>query len=235
MARWIPSTLILCAALCCSACSDVGTPLPELTPEINATLRPMPLLFAPGDVISVRFPYKVEWDHQTTVGADGRAMFHGIGSMAVAGLTLDELNRRLQEAYAPKLTVSDVSVLVITRAARNVVVMGEVGRSGAIPLEGRMTFLDAIARAGGPLKATAYLEHTLLIRWFPEENRQVVWNIDACVDNWSGPVPLVLQPYDVIFIPNKPVDRVNIWVDQYIRQMLPFPGVNPTTVFIASP
>ncbi|MFO0982790.1 MAG: polysaccharide biosynthesis/export family protein [Planctomycetota bacterium] len=226
---WLPVMLVL------DGCSNVGTPLPQLTPEINATLRPMPLLLAPGDTLSVRFPNKSQWDHQTTVGADGRAMFHAIDSMEVAGLTIDELNKRLREAYLAKLTVPEVSVFVTTRAARNVIVMGEVSRPGAIPIEGRMSLLDAIGRAGGPIKTTAYLEHTLLIRWFPEENRQVVWNIDACVENWGGPIPLLLQPYDVVFIPNKPIDRVDTFVDQYIRQMLPFPGVNPTTVFVASP
>jgi hypothetical protein len=38
-------------------------------------------------------------------------------------------------------------------------------------------------------------------------------------------VPLYLQPYDVVFIPNTPIDEVAIWVDNHIRRMIPVPYV----------
>jgi hypothetical protein len=33
-----------------------------------------------------------------------------------------------------------------------------------------------------------------------------------------------LQARDVVFVPNTAIDDVNIWVDQYIRKMIPIPG-----------
>ena len=86
-----------------------------------------------------------------------------------------------------------------------------------------MTFPEALARAGGPKKESAALASTMLIRWSAGTGKQLAWKLDARPEQWTGQTPLYLQPYDVIYIPNTPVDEVAIWVDNYIRRMIPFP------------
>ena len=51
--------------------------------------------------------------------------------------------------------------------------------------------------------------------------------IDAREENWGGAEPLFLQAYDVVWIPNTPIDEVGIWIDNYIRRMIPFPYIVP--------
>ena len=110
------------------------------------------------------------------------------------------------------------------KVPRTIIVMGEVVTPGSVTLEGaRMTLVEAIGKAGGPLKATARLDKTYLIRWDPETRRQIAWTIDAELENWTSPEPIYLQPFDVIFIPNTPIDKLDIWVDKYIRQLIPVP------------
>jgi len=204
--------------------------LHELASEINATLESGPLRLGPGDRIEVRFPRRTEWDHSVTVRADGRASFLFLDEMSVAGLTMESLDRTLTEAYQDRgvMVDADLTINLVEIAPRNAVVMGEVNTPGPVPIEGgRLSFLEAIGRAGGPIKETALLEEAVLVRWVPEEGQQRVWHINAGVDSWQGGTPILLQAHDLIFVPNTGIDDVDIWVDQYIRQMIPIPGFVP--------
>jgi hypothetical protein len=49
-----------------------------------------------------------------------------------------------------------------------------------------------------------------------------------------GSKQILLQANDLIFVPNTPIDDVNIWIDQYIRLMIPFPYLIPTTLIFPS-
>ncbi|HVQ25230.1 MAG TPA: hypothetical protein VMV01_08630, partial [Planctomycetota bacterium] len=116
-------------------------------------------------------------------------------------------------------------------ASRTIYVMGEVRHPGPLTLspDRRMTMLEALAAAEGPRKETAYLAQLLLVRWNASTGQQISWVMDASEEYWTGAVPLYLQPYDIVFIPNTPIDDVDIWVDNYIRRIIPFPYVVSTS------
>ena len=103
--------------------------------------------------------------------------------------------------------------------------MGEVGTPGEIEIgnDGRLTLLEAIGQAGSFNRRSAYLAATLLVRWDPSEQKQLAWRIDARPDHWDAQVPILLQPFDVVYIPNTPVWGAGIWVDNWIRRMIPLP------------
>ena len=104
-----------------------------------------------------------------------------------------------------------------------VYVVGEVLQPGAVPMHNQeLNLVEAISKAGGPDKRTALLQDIVLVRRVENKSR-VMWHIDARIDYWGSPVPIVMQRDDVIFVPNTAIDDVNIWVDQYIRLMIPFP------------
>ena len=196
----------------------------EVATEINATLHTGPFVIGAGDVLEIRFNNRTEWNQSVRVRPDGRSTFPLLEEMVAGGNTLAQLQEKLTREYAKILQQPDISLNVSAVAARHVVVMGEVRDPGEIAIEGsRMSLVEAIGRAGGPIKETALLTNVLLVRWAPEHNRQMAWRIDARVDYWGAPVPLLLQPYDVVFVPNTPIDNVDIWIDQYIRRLLPFP------------
>ena len=85
----------------------------------------------------------------------------------------------------------------------------------------------AIGKAGSFSTNTAWLSNTLLVRWDPATQTQRHWVIDARPEHWVGREPLLLQSFDVIYIPNTKIDRVGIWVDNFIRRLLPFPFFFP--------
>lgn len=220
------NTCALALLLAASACQTAGgPPLSSIASKINSTLEPNTLLLGVGDKLAVRFPYSPTWNQEVEIISDGSASFMSIGRLIVAGMSLGQLIEALDQAYAPVLEDHELDVVVKSRGARKIYVLGEVKAPGDFELDpdNRLTLLDAFARAGGPLKASAYLAHTQLVRWNASAGKQMSWTIDARDRHWDGAVPLYLQPYDLVYIPNTPVDGVAIWVDNYIRRMLPFP------------
>lgn len=207
-----------------------GPGLGAIAERVNATLEPAEGALAPGDRIEVKFANKLEWNHTVQVQNDGTAGFLSIDRQPVAGLLPAQLDEQLTKAYSEKLGNSDVSVLVEAIGNRSVSVLGEVLEPGevVIPPGRHLTIMDAIARAGGHKKETAWMSSLLLIRWDAKTRKQLAWTIDARPEHWDDPETVLLQPYDVIFIPNTPVDIVAIWVDNYMRRMIPFPYLIPT-------
>jgi protein involved in polysaccharide export with SLBB domain len=223
--RWLRrfAPFALCVAVCsCSAAKGPG--LDEIAPEINATLAANITVVMPGDLLAITFRQKPEYNQETPVLPDGTASLLEIGTVPVAGRTLDQVAELLAEGYQRQSTVPP-SVAIIASAPRTVTVMGEVLEPGAYELgpDGRVTLLAALGQAGGHLKQTAWLSNTLLIRWDPSVQQQRTWVIDARPEHWRGTEPVYLQQHDVIFVPNTNVDEVALWVDNYIRRMIPLP------------
>ena len=222
------SALIPLLLLALGGCeSPGGPPLTEIAEVVNATLEPSVVIFNVGDQIEVRFPYAPDWNQVVDVSPDGSASFVGIGRLVVGGKSPGTLKQSLREAYSLVLENPELEVIVRGLASRTVYVMGEVREPGAIQLfaDRRMTLLEALAAADGPRKESAYLAQLLLVRWSASTGRQLAWVMDATEEHWAGSVPLYLQPYDVVFIPNTPIDDVDIWIDNYIRRVIPFPYI----------
>lgn len=229
-----PRCAVLAATLSLAvlpACTSAGTPIPDLAKEINATRQQGPMRFVPGDRIAVRFASNPTLDQRLDVRPDGRASFLMVGEITVAGKTAEELMKELTTAYTGKLTTPDLSVNIDSSAEateldkpRRIFVLGEVTMPGAFPYNGEdITIPKALAAARGFDKTSAALKAILLVRWLPKENGYHGWKIDAEPEFWGSPNQIFLQPGDVVYVPNTTIDKVDIWVDKYIRQLIPFP------------
>jgi protein involved in polysaccharide export with SLBB domain len=210
------------------ACNAVGKPLPAVVAEINATLEDDRMGLLPGDRLEVRFTEQADWNHETLVQPDGTASFLHLGPLRVGGLSVEALDERLTTAYATTIRQFELTVFIKATGSRSVAVTGAVGEPGFYPIaSGRMTLLEALAAASGADEARANLKDVHLLRWLPVEGQQRIWRIDARTDHWDEAEALLLQPFDVIYVPLKTIVHVNIWIDQYIRQMIPFPYLIP--------
>lgn len=134
----------------------------------------------------------------------------------------DQINATLEPLEvidtAPTAAGTDVTT-------RSVHVLGEVNEPGQIALEAgrRLTLVEAIARAGGHRPATAHTSSLVLVRWDRMKQQQLAWKIDARPKFWSSAKTVFLQPYDIVYIPNIPIDDLGFWVDNYIRRLIPIP------------
>jgi len=224
----------------------VGESIVDLADEINATLNTATVSIAVGDTIQVTFPFKPEWNHVTRVRPDGSASFQLVDDVQVAGHKIPELDARLTKLYGEKRQGQEVIELTLTvptagggtpstsvgGTGLNVYVIGDVDDPGPIALEGRtLTLIEAIGAAGGHLKPTANLRNTVLVRRMTGSNEMRSWRLDADIYSWGDVPPIFLQPRDIVFVPNTAIDDVDIWIDQYIRRILPFPYlIRPTTL-----
>jgi len=241
---WALWLLILCL-LQFGGCSATGYPVADLAAEINATRFVEAAKVRAGDAIRVTFPFRPEWNHEVRVRPDGMAAFLLLDDLPVVGLTLEELDRKLADLYGVKTKAPDPVDLTVdlptaggapgglagtttANDGRSIFVVGEVENAGPLPNTGRiMTLTEAIAAAGGHKKATANLRDIVLIRRVVATGEMRSWRLDADIYKWGQLPPIYLQDRDVVFVPNTAIDDVDIWVDQYLRQLVPFPFLIP--------
>jgi polysaccharide export outer membrane protein len=83
-----------------------------------------------------------------TLDSSGRITLPLIGDVEAAGLTAEELSRELVGQLRPDYLVNP-RVQVSVQYFRPYYLMGEVSGTGAFPFQEGMTYLEAIAKAGG--------------------------------------------------------------------------------------
>jgi polysaccharide export outer membrane protein len=136
------------------------------------------------------------------------------GEPASIALNVDNIVSK-READVP-LRAGDI--LYVPKNNINVYVGGEVMRPGLLPLNGELTVMAAVIQAGG-LKETAKSNTVMLVRNNGDGAPLVKkLRLDDAV---RGRPDTVLQPFDVVFVPRSTISRVDRFVDQYIRQVLP--------------
>jgi len=240
-ARSLVLALLATLAVGCSAA--MGPPLYEIAPLINETQRVGDDLIAPGDllrvkVISEEIPgpggittdQSYQLNQDVRVQPDGRASFVGLDDMRVAGLLPSDLDEVLTVAYGRVMPEEPLlSVGIAEPAPRFVTVLGELtGRNTNqvfLPPDRHLSLVEALGAVGGPSTRTAWLSNTQLIRWDPVERKQYSWRIDARREHWGGEATVLLQPHDILFVPNTKIDRVAINLENFIRRMIPVPQI----------
>lgn len=202
-----------------------GPPLPAVVEELNATLQPDVLVLQPGDQLEIRNFGDASYNQTTVIRPDGRASFLELDQLEVAGMTLEQLEEELEQRYAEVgLTHTDFVLRTGGLSPRTLVIFGAVNGGGSIPVAPGLTveFVEALARAGGPLKTFAVLEHTILIRWMPELEERRSWIIDARRMHWEHAKPLFLQANDIVYVPRHPINTATDWIRESLR-LIPLP------------
>ena len=231
IARVLAALLALLPSAACN--SPQGPPIPKIAAEINATLVGTEEVIGPGDLLDVSFVNFTELTlpdpsyEDIVVPRDGRVQFPGLGVVRVAGRTPSQVVEILIEGYKPLMggNAPSVSVVYSEQAQRTFHVLGAVRRPGEFPIDpdGRVTLVEAFARAGGVTYLASYMGNVLLVRWDGASQRQVAWVIDARDKWWGEPETILLQANDVVFVPDTTIAKVNTWMERYIIRMIPFP------------
>jgi hypothetical protein len=110
---------------------------------------PAPHRLVPGDEIELKFLLNTELNDRVTIGPDGRVTVPLLGAVEAQGMTVAAFTKSLETAYAPKLRVPDLDVIVRTYGAARIFVGGEVKTPGVLAMAGQMDVLQGILAAGG--------------------------------------------------------------------------------------
>lgn len=211
------------------ACSSPVAHLPEFRKSDVTVSQSIPAIkggvyyrIVPYDQINIRFPYHPEQDPKTmiVVQPDGNINLDAVGTIKAAGLTPDELGNVIIEKVANRLRDPQVAVTVAQYAPRKVFVGGEVNQPGPVLIQEGMTPLQAIFDRGG-FKDTAQRDGVVLIRDAGSESPQI-GRIDLFTSLENGkPEVITLLTNDMIYVPMSGIGRVNTWIRQHLREILP--------------
>jgi len=206
-----------CAGQRLSAPPDLNT----MADQGTLQQEPAPYRLQVGDDLSIRFYSNPELDQDVVVRPDGMISVPYLDDVQAAGLTPAELDARLTKAYTGELATPQITVIVRSFSGNKVFIGGEVGSQGVIPLSGGLTLYQAIQEAGGFLPS-AHLRQIIVIRKGPD-GRPVGHAVDLKpVQTGENPGnDVLLQPYDVVFVPRSKIANVGLFVKQYIREALP--------------
>lgn len=214
----------LAAALAVVALAGCGSVVKNASP-IPAQARPADLAYViePGDELDVRFFYNPELNEEVMVRPDGGISLPLVGQVNAAGRTVTDLENALRQSYSRELRQAAITVIVKGFAGQRVYVDGQVGTPQMVNILGNLTAMQAIASAGG-ITPDSKMEEVLVIRRTGAAKPMVIpVNLSKAIDGTDTSQDIVLQPYDIVFVPRTAIAEVNQWVDQYIRKNIPIP------------
>lgn len=136
------------------------------------------------------------------VRLDGKISVPLLDDVQAAGKTPMQLKADLTERLRDYVTSPQVTVVVARVGARNVYVLGEVVREGAIPIQPQMRVIDALAIAGG-MSPFAGKSRIKVIRQSGPTPAEFTFDYDAFVDGQDVTQNILLLPGDKIVVPEE--------------------------------
>jgi len=221
----LPSALLLVLALLLGASCRAPDRPDEVPLDIvlsQLPSEPPAYRLQPGDVIEVRFFQFPDQTVTLPVRPDGLVSLPLAPEVRAAGRTPEELRLELEQSYSKELRDPQLAVIVQTFGTYKVHVGGEVTKPGVFDLGGGRTALDVVFEAGGFL-SSASASDTIVIRRTGERQFMVIpLDLEAAMEGRDLRQNMMLQPFDLVYVPSSTIGDVNRWVDLYLRKNIPF-------------
>ena len=139
---------------------------------------------------------------QVVVGPDGRVTFPLIGDVALGGLTVREATENVAELLARDYLVDPkVDIQIVEYKSRWVMVTGEVGKPGRVPLRGGATLKDALADADGLSVGAG--DEIVISRDAPDGGAKIQIAVDRLEFERAESNP-ALRSGDIVSVPSRP-------------------------------
>ncbi len=153
-----------------------------------------------GDLLLIKVYDMDDLTTRVRVDADGQIGFPLIGQVNVDGLTIQQVRDLISSELADGYLVNpQVSVLVQEYRSNKVVIIGEIVRPGLYELQGEMSLLELISRAGGLTPDAGTL---VTIRHAEPLNGQseILVDLAELMGKQSSEVDVVLVNNDNVFV-----------------------------------
>jgi polysaccharide biosynthesis/export protein len=220
--RFLRGVVCVSALMAVAGCATRQKPsVPTLESQVCDPSPQRAYIIRPGDLISVKFYHNPELNEEVVIRPDGMISLQLVGDVQAAGLSPAGLASDLTEKYVGELASPKVSVIVRQFGGERVYVSGEVTKQGVVPLTSGLTLYQAIEEAGGLLD-TAHRKQVVLIRR-GRDGHPTGTTIDIRpVESGTHPEDDVpLRAYDIVFVPKSKIGDLDVFVDQYVRRLLP--------------
>jgi polysaccharide export outer membrane protein len=155
---------------------------------------------APGDVLHLAVWKEPELSTDVFVRLDGRITVPLVGDLKAAGRTTEQLATEIRAKLRAFLEVPQVTLTVAQAVSARFYVIGDVATSGAFPLTGRITVLQALALAGG-FREFAKRDRILIIRERRGEKMAIPFNFRDLEVGINLQQNIPLESGDSIIVP----------------------------------
>ena len=193
--------------------SEIVVAVPGLTP----LARSGPYRIGVGDELQLSLPYEPGYGAiNVIVRPDGMVTAPLLQDVRAAGLTPTQLDTLLLAEYA-KILRHPVLTVAVNRIANNqVYVMGEVIVPGPVDINGSISLLQLIGKAGG-IKATGTWKSVVVLHRM-EGNKVAARrvNLKRIMEGRPDAPDLQLSPTDVAYVPRTFIAKLDDFVDQYV-------------------
>jgi protein involved in polysaccharide export with SLBB domain len=204
-----------------------------------------------GDYFDLRFVYNPELNIGARIRSDGKVSLPLLGEVQAAGFTPAAFRQELIKKYSRDLRQPDIAVLLgvnpnafpldiaakkiydqpnfitvtlVKSAGAQVFVGGEVAMPKAVPCEGHLTVLQAIAAAGGK-KEGGDLSRVVILRRGPfDQTEWLQTDLASPLKGRDLKNDVALRGGDVVIVPLSGIAQLGLWVKQYLRDAIPLYG-----------
>jgi protein involved in polysaccharide export with SLBB domain len=175
-----------------------------------------------GDELEIKFFFAPELNDRMFVRPDGKISVMFAQDIQATGLTADELASDIRAVLAPHIKQLDLVIVVRSFASQKVFVGGEVAKPGPILLStGPETVMQVLDEAGWVTPASG--DRVLLVRRDPAGKEKIYpVEFNKLMNGEDLGQNVLVQAGDLVLVPPSDPVTLDRWVDQNIRQALPF-------------
>lgn len=170
----------------------------------------------PGDVVNISLFGQPDADQkEVPIGPDGRISFLQANDVVAAGLTVDELRGKLDEALAKFYRAPRTIVTPSSIRSKKYYVLGKVTNRGVYALDRPTSLIEAVARAHGietglldenNLTDLADLQRSFLMR----NGKRVEVNLEKLFQEGDLSQNVLLEPDDFLYFASTAVKEVYV-------------------------
>lgn len=154
-----------------------------------------------GDSLTVSLPASPTLDTTQQIRTDGKIVLPLIGEVVAAGKTPEDLQNELLKLYQPQVAAKQV---IVTVQSPNipVYVTGAVLHPGPVTVDHPISALDAVMEAGGFDYTKANLRAVVVVRQQKDRTIRYKLNLKKVLAGSEGS-PFYLQPFDIVYVPER--------------------------------
>lgn len=159
-----------------------------------------PFRLGAGDVLNVFIWKHKELSTLVTVRPDGKISYPLIGEIEAKGLTLGEIEERINKQLKQQIQDPQVTVILEATHSFRIFVLGEVMQPGVFELKGPVTVVQALAMARG---LTTFASRNKIFIENPGRvgEQRIAFNYAKFLQGEDTHLNIVLRPGDTVIVP----------------------------------
>ena len=155
-----------------------------------------------GDILVIRVYDSPELDTTVRVGGDGMISMPLLGPIKVGGMDVAAIAGHVEALLADGYLLSpQVNVFVEEYRSKKVTILGQVNRPGLNELQGSITLLELISRAGGLTEDAGGLITIKRKKLVSEDEKKVITiDIEKLIEQGDASLNIPVQDGDSIYV-----------------------------------